>query len=269
MSFGFTGAPNSFQGAMNCTLKPLLWKCALVLFDDILVYSPTLEAHVEHLRQVLQLLSDDQWKLKLSKCLFAQTSISYLDHVISARGISTDPSKVSDVQNWPVPQDIKQLRSFLGLAGYYRKFVQNFAVIARPLTDLLKKGTMFLWTATHSSAFEALNAALVSAPVLALPDFSHPFQLQTDACDIGVGAVLMQDLHPLAYVSKALGPRSHGLSTYEKENLAMLMVVDQWCSYLQHIEFTIFTNQRSLMHISDQRLHTPWQMKMYTKLLGL
>ena len=269
MSFGLTGAPNSFQGAMNSTLKPVLRRCALVFFDDILVYSPTLVAHIDHLRQVLQLLSNDQWRLKRSKCRFAQTSISYLGHVISSAGVATDPSKISDVQNWPVPQDIKQLRSFLGLAGYYRKFVQNFAVIARPLTDLLKKGTLFVWSSSHSSAFDALKAALVSAPVLALPDFSKPFQIQTDACDTGVGAVLMQDNHPLAFVSKALGPRSRGLSTYEKEYLAILVAVDQWRSYLQHAEFTIFTDQRSLMHISDQRLHTPWQMKMYTKLIGL
>lgn len=269
MSFGLTGAPNTFQGAMNCTLHPLLRKCALVFFDDILVYSPTMEAHVQDLHVVLDLLSIDQSKLKLSKCRFAKSSISYLGHVISAEGVATDPSRVADVQNWLVPQDLKQLHSFLGLVGYYRKFVQGFAIIACPLTDLLKKGSIFIWTATHSSAFEALKAALVSAPVLALPDFSKPFQIQTDACDTGVGTVLMQDLHPLAFVSKALGPWSWGLSTYEKEYPTILMAVEQWRSYLQHDEFTIFTDQRSLMHIADQRLHTLWQMKMYTKLLGL
>lgn len=114
---------------------------------------------------MLQLLYDDQWKLKLSKCRFAHSSITYLGHVISVDGVATDPSMISDVQ--PVPQDLKQLRSFLGLAGYYCKFVQNFVVIARPLTNLLKKGTLFMWTAAHSSPFEAWDATLVSAPVLA------------------------------------------------------------------------------------------------------
>jgi hypothetical protein len=269
MAFGLTGAPNSFQGAMNTTLKPLLRKCVIVFFDDILVYSSSYEDHIQHLANVFELLSQDQWLVKLSKCRFAQQSISYLGHVISAQGVSTDPTKIEAVLSWPVPQNIKELRSFLGLTGYYRKFVQHYAVIARPLFDLLKKGTLFIWTATHTTTFEALKQALVTAPVLALPNFSRPFQLQTDACDRGVGAVLLQDGHPLAFVSKALGPRTRGLSTYEKEYLAILIAVDQWRSYLQHNEFIIFTDQRSLMHITDQRLQTPWQMKLYTKLVGL
>jgi hypothetical protein len=269
MSFGLTGAPNSFQGAMNTTLRPLLRKCVLVFFDDILIYSKTYEEHLHHLEQVLSLLAQDQWLVKLSKCKFAQQSLAYLGHVVSAQGVSTDPSKIADIQAWPVPQDIKQLRSFLGLAGYYRKFVKHYAVIARPLTDLLKKGVLFVWTSTHTVAFNTLKDALITAPVLALPDFSKPFQLQTDASDMGVGAVLLQDGHPLAYISKSLGPRARGLSTYEKEYLAILIAVDKWRSYLQHGEFTIFTDQRSLMHITDQRLQTPWQMKLYTKLIGL
>ncbi|XP_021317789.1 uncharacterized protein LOC110435983 [Sorghum bicolor] len=269
MSFGLTGAPNTFQGAMNVTLKPLLRVCVIVFFDDILVYSPSWEQHLVHLRQVFELLQQDQWLVKLSKCRFAQESIAYLGHVISADGVSTDPSKLESIRSWPVPKDVKDLRSFLGLAGYYRKFVQHFAVIARPLYDLLKKGVVFCWTSTHSTAFSALQSALMSAPVLALPDFNKPFQIQTDASDTGVGAVLMQDGHPLAFVSKSLGPRTRGLSTYDKEYLAILVAVDQWRSYLQHNEFTIFTDQRSLIHVSDQRLHTPWQLKMYTRLAGL
>ena len=269
MSFGLTGAPNTFQGAMNVTLKPLLRVCVIVFFDDILVYSQSWEQHLVHLRQVFELLQQDQWLVKLSKCRFAQESIAYLGHVISADGVSTDPSKLESIRSWPVPKDVKDLRSFLGLAGYYRKFVQHFAVIARPLYDLLKKGVVFCWTSTHSTAFSALQSALMSAPVLALPDFNKPFQIQTDASDTGVGAVLMQDGHPLAFVSKSLGPRTRGLSTYDKEYLAILVAVDQWRSYLQHNEFTIFTDQRSLIHVSDQRLHTPWQLKMYTRLAGL
>jgi hypothetical protein len=109
----------------------------------------------------------------------------------------------------------------------------------------------------------------MSAPVLSLPDFNKPFQLQTDASDSGVGTVLMQDGHPLAFVSKSLGPRTRGLSTYDKEYLAIIVAVDQWRSYLQHNEFVIFTDQRSLIHVTEQRLHTPWQLKMYTRLAGL
>jgi hypothetical protein len=208
-------------------------------------------------------LAKDKWLVKLSKCRFGQQSISYLGHIVSQSGVATDPAKIDAIKLWPQPTDVKQLRSFLGLAGYYRKFVRHFAVIARPLTDLLKKGSLFIWTSVHSSAISALKNALVQALVLALPDFSKEFQLQTDA------TVLLQGGHPLAFVSKALGPRTRGLSTYEKEFLAILMAVAQWRSYLQYAEFTIFTDQRSLMHVTDQRLHTPWQLKMYTKLAGL
>jgi len=130
MAFGLTGAPNTFQGAMNTTLYPLLRKCALVFFDDILVYSRTLEDHIQHLRQVFTLLASDQWKVKISKCRFAQQSISYLGHIVSHNGVSTDPSKIESIQQWPPPQNIKELRSFLGLAGYYRKFAKHFATLA-------------------------------------------------------------------------------------------------------------------------------------------
>lgn len=143
-----------------------------MFFDDILIYSTILEDHIVHLQQVLSLLEKDGWLLKLSKCSFAKQEISYLGHVISANGVATDPSKIQAIQTWPTPQDIKQLRSFLGLAGYYRKFVQHFTLLARPLMDLLKKGTIFHWTPTHDSAFSTLKSALVSSPVLALPDFN-------------------------------------------------------------------------------------------------
>lgn len=217
---------------MNFTLQPVLRKFALVFFDDILVYSPTLNDHVEHLSVVLSLLQKDQWKVKLSKCTFATRSISYLGHVISEAGVQTDPNKVTAVVNWPTPSNVKELCSFLGLAGYYRKFVQHFGIISKPLTLLLKKNTRFLWTQEQDIAFHCLKNKLSQAPVLALPDFSKPFVLETDACDQGIGAVLMQGGHPLAYVSKALGPQTRGLSTYEKEYLAILMVVDHWRAYL-------------------------------------
>lgn len=269
MSFGLTGAPATFQKAMNDTLASVLRKFALVFFDDILVYSPTLESHAQHLQHVLQLLLDHQWKVKLSKCSFAQKQLSYLGHIIGEQGVSTDPSKIADVVNWKTPTTVKKLRGFLGLAGYYRKFVKNFGVISKPLTQLLRKDTPFVWTSATVSAFQTLKSTLVSAPVLALTNFSKTFTIETDASDTGIGAVLSQEGHPVAFVSRALGPKTRGLSTYEKEYLAILLVVDQWRSYLQHGEFLILTDHHSLMHITDQRLHTPWQHKAFTKLLGL
>lgn len=269
MAFGLSGAPGTFQGAMNTSLAPLLRKCVVVFFDDILVYSQSFEDHVQHLSQVLTILHQDQWFVKLSKCKFAQQTISYLGHVISAHGVSTDPAKVEAIVSWPVPSNIKELRSFLGLAGYYRRFVRHFAVIAKPLTTLLKKGVFFIWTQEQEISFATLKESLSSAPVLALPDFTKFFAIETDACKHGVGAVLLQEEHPLAFISKPLGVKTQGLSTYEKEYLAILVAVEQWRPYLLHAEFVIYTDQKSLIHLNEQRLSTPWQQKVFTKLLGM
>lgn len=197
--------------------------------------------------------------MKISKCTFAQRSVSYLGYVVTETGVTTDPQKVSDVQSWPVPTNIKELRGFLGLSGYYRKFVHHYGVISQPLTHLLRKNVPFVWSFDTQTAFDALKQALVSAPVLALPDFKVQFVIETDASDSGVGAVLMQKGHPLAYVSKGLGPRTRGLSTYEKEYMTILLAVEQWCTYVQHAKFFIMTDHCSLAHLGDQRLHTPWQ----------
>ena len=198
-----------------------------------------------------------------------QQQISYLGHIISSQGVATDPAKVEAVHSWPQPASVKDLRSFLGLAGYYRKFVKHFAVIAKPLTDLLRKIVLFVWTLAHTASFQALKQALISAPVLAMPDFSIPFCLETDASNLGVGAFLLQNGHPLAFISKPLGLKTQGLSTYEKEYLAIVIAIDQCRSYLQQAEFFIYTDQMNLVHLNEQRLNTPWQQKLFTKLLGL
>jgi hypothetical protein len=143
--------------------------------------------------------------------------VDYLGHVISEQGVATDPAKITAIAEWPFPANVKQLRSFLGLARYYRKFVRHFGIISKPLTKLFKKQVYFLWTEQHEQAFIALKSTLIEALVLALPDFSNNFTLKTDASELGVGVVLMQQGHPIAFISKALGPRSKGLSTYEKE----------------------------------------------------
>jgi hypothetical protein len=182
-----------------------------------------------------------------------------LGHILSEKGLSTDPAKIQAIVGWPPPSNVRELRGFLGLAGYYRKFVRHFGILARPLTNLLKKDAVFVWSPAHEDAFNTLKQALSSAPVLALPDFSLPFHIETDASGTGVGAVLQQNGHPLSYISKALAPRTQGLSTYEKEYLAIVMAVDQWRHYLLQNEFFIHTDQKSLIHLNEQRLHTPWQ----------
>jgi len=169
--FGLSGAPGTFQGAMNGTLSPLLRKCVIVFFDDILVYSSSYEDHLSHLQQVLTLLAKDHWVVKLKKCHFAKQEIHYFGHVLKDGGVHTDPAKVTAVQEWPQPSNVRELRGFLGLVGFYKKFVRNFAVIAKPLTNLLKKHTIYVWTSEHQLSFDTLKQALCSAPVLGIPDF--------------------------------------------------------------------------------------------------
>jgi hypothetical protein len=268
MPFGLSTAPATFQSAMNQVFAAQIRKYVLVFVDDILVYSKTVEEHAQHLTVVFELLHCNKLYIKRSKCSFAQQSLEYLGHVISKDGVATDPSKITAVKNWPKPSNAKQLRGFLGLAGYYRKFIRNFGAISRPLTNLLKKHKQFLWNRDEQASFQALKTALIYAPVLALPDFKQEFVLETDACDTGIGAVLMQRGHPVAFLSKSLGPKNRTLSTYDKECLAILLAIDRWRSYLQHSQFIIRTDQRSLVHLTDHRIATPIQQKAYFKLMG-
>lgn len=244
---------------MNLTLASLLRKCVIVFFDDILVFSPTYEQHLIDLRKVFELLKSEHWHIKLSKRHFSQQKLSYLGHIISVISIATDPAKVVAIVSWPVPMNARELRGFLGLAEFYRKFIRHFAIIAKPVTNLLKKGIYYIWTSDHQLAFDTLKQAMSSAPVLTIPDFTKPFIIKTDASNSGVGAVLMQQGHPLAFINKPLGPRTQGLSTYEKEYMAILLAVEQWRTYLQFAEFLIYTDQKSLVHLNEQRLHTVWQ----------
>jgi hypothetical protein len=254
---------------MNHILAPLLRKCVVVCLVDVLVYSPNLTEHIQHLEQVFVLLKENQLKLKMSKCRFAQDKLEFLGHIISAAGVATDPEKVKVIQSWPIPQCVKDVRRFLGMVGYYRRFVAGFGMISKPLTNLMTKRQLFVWNSNTQQAFDALKTALAQAPVLALPDFTKNFVIETDASGSGIGAVLQQEGHPIAYISKALGPKNLGLSTYEKEYLAILFDVDHWRPYLQHGEFLIKTDQQSLTHLDDQRVSTPLQQKALTKLMGL
>jgi hypothetical protein len=263
MPFGLTSAPATFQAAMNTLFAHAIRKFVLVFVDDVLVYSKNLEEHVQHLRQMFQVLEQNHLFLKRSKCSFAQKSLEYLGHIISTAGVATDPAKIEAVQQWPRPSNIKQLRGFLGLAGYYRKFIRQFGVICRPLTNLLKKNTTFVWSPLTNDAFVTLKKALVQAPVLALPDFSQEFVLETDACATGVGAVLMQKGHPLAFLSRALGPKNQALSIYDKECLAILLAIEKWKPYLQHGSFVIHTDQKSLTQLGEHKFNTMIQQKAF------
>lgn len=266
MPFGLSNAPGTFQALMNEVFAEYLRKFILVFFDDILIYSPDMQSHCKHIQIALQLLQANKLFAKKSKCVFAVPQVEYLGHIIRGDGVSTDPAKIAAVADWQPPSNVTQLRSFLGLTGYYRRFIKNYGVICRPLYDLLKKG-QFLWLPEHQKAFQTLQQALISAPVLALPNFSKPFVLENDASGTGLGAVLMQDGRAIAYYSAALGKRNSSLSAYEKEALAIFHAVKRWRHYFLGNKLIIRSDQQSLKYITEQRIAEGIQHKLMLKLL--
>ena len=194
MPMGLKGAPATFQRLMDSVLRGLYWKSVLVYLDDIILFSQTFAEHLEHLREVFHCLRQAGLKLKPSKCIFVRPEVPFLGHVVSAEGVQTDPKKTETISTWPRPTSIAEVCSFLGLTGYYRRFVKNWAAIASPLSDLTGKRKQFVWGDEQELAFERLKEVLSSPPVLAYPNFTgeHPFCLKTDASDTAIGAIVTQ-----------------------------------------------------------------------------
>ena len=201
MPFGLTNAPALFMDLMHRVFRPYLDQFIIVFIDDILVYSRSEDDHSRHLRVTLQTLKDNRLYAKFSKCDFWTDRIQFLGHVVSAEGIAVDPSKVEVVRAWPTPTTVTEIRSFLGLAGYYRRYVEGFSRIALPLTRLTQKDIPFRWTEECSNASRRLNQELTMPPVLALPEAGKEFVIYTDASHLGLGCVLMQEGRPVAYAS--------------------------------------------------------------------
>lgn len=248
MPFGLMNAPATFQSLMNDVFRPYLRKFVLVFLDDILVYSQSEEQHKEHLQIALATLQQHSLVANLKKCAFGRREVAYLGHVISVQGMAVDQEKVRAILEWTVPKSVKELRGFLGLTGYYRKYVAGYAQIAQPLTEQLRKDC-YGWTDKATRAFERLKLAMTSAPVLALPDFTKQFVLETDASSFGLGAVLLQGNKPRAFFSKLLGVRSKQKSIYEKELMAICLAIQKWKYYLLGRHFVVRTDQQSLRHI--------------------
>ncbi|GJT10804.1 putative nucleotidyltransferase, ribonuclease H [Tanacetum coccineum] len=253
MPFGLTNAPAVFMDLMNRIFHEYLDKFVIVFIDDILVYSKSEEEHEQHLRIVLEILRQKKLYAKFSKCEFWLQQVAFLGHIVSADGIIMDPSKVEAITKWPRPTTVTEVRSFLGLAGYYRRFVEGFSRLALPLTQLMRKGEKFVWTDERQESFEELKRRLVSAPILTLPSGSGGFQIYSDASKKGLGCVLMQHGKVIAYASRQLKPYEVNYPTHDLELAAVVFALKIWRHYLYGEACDIFTDHKSLKYIFTQR----------------
>ncbi|GJW74310.1 putative nucleotidyltransferase, ribonuclease H [Tanacetum coccineum] len=253
MPFGLTNAPAVFMDLMNRIFHEYLDKFVIVFIDDILVYSKSEEEHERHLRIVLEILRQKKLYAKFSKCEFWLQQVAFLGHIVSADGIIMDPSKVEAITKWPRPTTVTEVRSFLGLAGYYRHFIEGFSRLALPLTQLMRKGEKFVWTDEGQDSFEELKWRLVSAPILTLPSGSGGFQIYSDASKKGLGCVLMQHGKVIAYASRKLKPYEVNYPTHDLELAVVVFALKIWRHYLYGEACDIFTDHKSLKYIFTQR----------------
>ena len=265
MPFGLTNAPAAFMDLMNRVFRPYLDQFVVVFIDDILVYSKDAQEHGHHLRIVLQTLRENQLFAKLSKCDFWLKEVSFLGHIVYAEGIRVDPIKIKAIVNWKPPRNVTEVRSFLGLAGYYRRFVQGFSVIASSLTRLLRKGVKFEWDDKCQSSFERLKEILVEVPVLIQPTSGRDYTVYSDASRIGLGCVLMQDGKVMAYASRQLKPHEQNYPTHDLELAAVVFALKIWRHYLYGEKCRIYTDHKSLKYLLTQKdlnLRQRWWLEL-------
>ena len=258
MPFGLCNAPATFQRLMETVLAGLTCDCCMVYLDDILVIGRTFSEHIQNLRQVLQRLRDAGLRLKLAKCHLLAESVEYLGYVVTEQGISTDPKKLEAIQGFPVPSDLRSLRSFLGLKSYYHRFIPSFSRVASPLFALTKKEVPFEWSSSCQEAFESLKQLLMGAPVLAFPKLGQGFILETNASGTGLGAVLAQEqpdgsVRPVAYASRTLQPHERNYGVTELEALGVVWVIKHFRHYLYGNRCDVFTDHEALKTL----LNTP------------
>ncbi|GJS65577.1 putative reverse transcriptase domain-containing protein [Tanacetum coccineum] len=253
MPFGLTNAPSVFMDLMNRVCKPYLDKFIIVFIDDILIYSKNKQEHEEHLKLILELLKKEELYAKFSKCEFWIPKVQFLGHVIDSQGIHVDPAKIESIKDWASPKSPTEIRQFLGLAGYYRRFIEGFSKIAKPMTKLTQKKVKFEWGDKQEAAFQLLKQKLCSAPILALPEGSEDFIAYCDASKKGLGAVLMQREKVIAYASRQLKIHEKNYTTHDLELGAVVFALKIWRHYLYGTKCTVFTDHKSLQHILNQK----------------
>ncbi len=279
LPFGLTNAPPTFQSLMNSVLGDCLDKFALVYLDDILIYSNNEQEHKQHVKHVLGLLRKAKLIGNLKKCEFGKRELVFVGYKITSQGILPDPSKVNSIKNWPVLTNVQEVRSFIGLAQYYRRFMPNFAAIASPLTDLTRgtgpKKRSINWTKECQESFDKIKTLLTSAPVLELPNMAKPFRIETDASDYGVGAVLLQpgdngdeQWHPVAYESKKLSNAERNYPAQERELLGIIHALRTWRCFVDGCTggYTVYSDHMPLKYFRSQEKPTPRLVRWMTEL---
>eukprot|EP00882_Tetradesmus_deserticola_P000856 GHRQ01000930.1.p1 GENE.GHRQ01000930.1~~GHRQ01000930.1.p1 ORF type:complete len:1344 (+),score=98.92 GHRQ01000930.1:408-4034(+) len=246
LSFGLVNAPAAFQSVMNRIFSPMLYKYCLVYLDDILIFSKSAAEHAVHLRAVLDVLKANSLTVAIHKCTLNQPSVLFLGHIVSAAGVAADPSKVTALQDFPIPQDVSHLRSFLGTTNFFRKFIRHYAEVLLPMTHLLRKDAPFEWSVDCQTSFEWIKHLLTTAPVLALPEWNSgkPFHMICDASYDGVGGVLLQDSKPIAFESRKLIPAELNYSPTELEMLAIVYCCQKWRVYIEGRDVHVHTDHK-------------------------
>ncbi|KAG7568324.1 Integrase catalytic core [Arabidopsis thaliana x Arabidopsis arenosa] len=262
MPFGLTNAPSTFMRLMNQVLRSFIGKFVVVYFDDILIYSKCYSDHVQHLELILKALRKEGLYANLKKCTFCTDKCVFLGFVVSKHGLQVDEEKIKAIREWPTPTSIGHVRSFHGLASFYRRFVRDFSTVAAPMTAVIKKNVPFSWGEAQDQSFNTLKERLTQAPVLALPDFEVMFEVECDASGLGIGAVLHQRKRPVAFFSEKLSGAALNYPTYDKELYALVRALETWQHYLLSKEFIIHTDHETLKHLKGQtslkRRHAKW-----------
>ncbi|GJV56197.1 putative reverse transcriptase domain-containing protein [Tanacetum coccineum] len=234
---------------INRVCKPFLDKFMIVFIDDILIYSKNKKEHEEHLKAIMELLKKEELYAKFSKCEFWLPRVQFLSHVIDSQGIHVDPAKIESIKDWASPKMPTEIWKFLGLAGYYQRFIEGFLKISKPMTKLTQNKVKFIWGDKQEVAFQLLKQKLCSAPILALPEGSEDFIAYRDASIKGLGAVLMQREKVIAYASRQLKIHRKNYTTHDLELGAVVFALKIWRHYLYGTKCTVFTNHKSLQHI--------------------